>query len=308
MKHLIFFIIGFMLAGESLAAARLPEPKVVKINERVYAFLGPAELPNKQNQGYMVNTTAIIGDTGVILVDTGFTDEIGTHLAKAIAKITPKPVTHVINTHNHGDHTLGNVAFKNAEIISSEQCRELVAKTGYEWIAMVEGLTGSKFPHTKPVPASVVFKENTRTDKSIQGVKLMLWVPAGSHTPGDMMVYLPDDNVLISGDILVNHIMPNFRDGQMKNWIGTLGQIKDLNAKTIVPGHGPLMSTADVAAMQKRMADLYAGVEAGYKKGLSDSEIRKTLNLQEWKKLSYFDDQMGGNINRLYLEVEAANF
>jgi glyoxylase-like metal-dependent hydrolase (beta-lactamase superfamily II) len=121
-------------------------------------------------------------------------------------------------------------------------------------------------------------------------------------------VYLPDDKVLMSGDILVNQITPNFRDGNVKAWIGTLEEIQKINAQTIVPGHGPLMTKAGVTAMHKRMASLYAGVEAGYKKGLSDAEIRKTLDLSQWKKLRHFEDQMGGNINRAYLEVEAANF
>lgn len=297
-----------ILVSTLAQAASLPAPKVQKINERVYALLGPMELPNKSNQGYMVNATVIIGDKGVILVDTGFTDEIGKHLAKAIAKLTPKPVTHIINTHHHGDHTLGNIAFKGAEVISTQQCKELVEKTGYEWIGMVQNLSGSKFPNTKPVPANVTVAQDTRTERMIDGVKIVLWAPKGSHTPGDLIVYLPDDKVLLGGDILVNHITPNFRDGHVKSWIGTLDEIQKTNVKTIVPGHGPLMSKADVTAMHKRMASLYAGVEAGYKKGLSDAEIRKTLDLSQWKKLHHFEDQMGGNINRAYLEVEAANF
>ena len=60
--------------------------------------------------------------------------------------------------------------------------------------------------------------------------------------------------------------------------------------------------------MHKRMANLYAGVEAGYKKGLSDAEIRKTLDLSAWKNMHLYDENMGGDINRTYLEVEAANF
>lgn len=308
MKYLLLLISGLMLIGQAYAAAPLPAPEVIKINERVYALLGPAELPNKKNQGYQVNSTVIVGESGVIVVDTGFTDEIGAHIAKAISKITPKPVTHVINTHHHGDHTLGNVAFKNAEIISTEQCRDLVGKAGYEWLAIVESATGRKFPNTKPIPATVTFKGSTKTERSINGVKLVLWAPTGSHTAGDMLVYLPDDNVLIAGDILVNHVMPNFRDGNVKNWIATLDQIKHMKVKTIVPGHGPLMTTADVAAMHKRMADLYQGIEAGYKLGLSDSEIRKKLDLSAWKNLGHFDEQMGGDINRAYLEIEAASF
>ena len=121
MKNLILATLLVFIATLAQAAP-LPAPKVQKINNRVYALLGPMELPNKHNQGYMVNSTVIIGDKGVILVDTGFSNEIGKHLAKAIAKLTPKPVTHIINTHHHGDHTLGNIAFKGAEIISTQKC------------------------------------------------------------------------------------------------------------------------------------------------------------------------------------------
>lgn len=308
MQRLLLAFTGLLLTAAAIAAPPLPEVEVVKIDERVYALLGPLELPSKRNQGYTVNSTAIIGDHGVILVDTGFTDEVGAHLARAVAKITPKPITHIVNTHHHGDHMLGNAAFKNVEIISSEACKELVEKTGYEWLETIQNATGRKFPNTTPVPATLTFKEDSRSERTIHGVRLVLWVPKGSHTPGDMMVYLPDDNVLVSGDILVHNITPNFRDGNIKNWISTLEQIAALNPKTIVPGHGPLMTTADTIAMKNRMAVLRAGVEAGYKKGLNDAEIRKTLDLSEWEKLHHFDDLMGGDINSAYLEVEAENF
>jgi cyclase len=308
MQRLLLLFAGLLLTAAATAAPPLPEVEVVKINAHVYALLGPLELPNKYNQGYTVNSTAIIGDQGVILVDTGFTDEVGAHLARAVARITSKPITHIINTHHHGDHSLGNAAFKNVEIISSEACKELVEKTGYEWLDTIQNATGRRFPNTAPVPATRTFKADTRSERTIHGVRLVLWVPKGSHTPGDMMVYLPDDNVLVSGDILVHNITPNFRDGNLKNWIGTLDQIVALNPKTIVPGHGPLMTSADAIAMKNRMATLYAGIEAGYKKGLSDAEIRKTLDLSEWEKLHYFDDLMGGDINSAYLEVEAENF
>src|SRR5690606_28761365 len=97
------------------ASAAVPAPKVVQVDERVYALLGPMEMPNAHNRGYMVNSTVILGAKGVILIDTGFSDEIGKHLRAQIAKITDKPVTHVINTHHHGDHTLGNIAFPEAK-------------------------------------------------------------------------------------------------------------------------------------------------------------------------------------------------
>ena len=65
----------------------------------------------------MINSTVIVGDEGVILVDSGGSDEVGRHIATAVRRITDKPVTHVVNTHHHGDHYLGNVAFDGATFI-----------------------------------------------------------------------------------------------------------------------------------------------------------------------------------------------
>jgi len=305
--HRLMILIWGLLGAQAFAAA-IPPTQVVKVSERIYALLGPMAQPDKHNQGYMVNSTLIIGETGAILVDTGFTDEIGAHLRDQAAKLTRKPVKVVINTHHHGDHTFGNAAFPGAKVISSEMCRKLLLEGEAEWLALIEGAVGRKFPNTKAVPATEVYANNTRTDIVIDGVKMTLWVPEGAHTLGDLMIWLPEDKVLIGGDILVNRVTPNFRDAVVKKWVEALAQVQALPAKTIIPGHGPLMTLKDAAAMHDRMAKLYAGVEAGYKAGLTDSEIRAKLDLKEWKALKGFDADMGGNINRTYLEVEASSF
>lgn len=307
----LFFYVGLLFSLTAHATAQadsLPAVKVQKLSDKVYALLGPTDLPNKTNQGYMVNATLIVGEKGAILVDTGFNDVVGQHLKQAIAKLTPKPVTYIINTHHHGDHVLGNIAFAKAQVLSTQACKELVEKTGYEWIDLIQNVAGKKFPKTKPVPATSTVAQDLKVERVIEGVKLVLWAPKGSHTPGDLMVFLPDEKILLAGDVLVNQVVPNFRDAHIKTWISTLQALQQSGAHTFVPGHGPVMTLADVTAMEKRMSKLYAGVEAGYKKGLNDTEIRKTLDLSEWKKLKLFDEQMGEDINRTYLEVEAANF
>ena len=290
------------------AGSSIPSPKIEKINDQVYALLGPAGFPSKENRGYMVNSTVIIGDKGAILIDTGFTDEIGQHIKKVIAGITDKPVTHVINTHHHGDHVLGNVVFRDAEIISAEKCRELMNAPDYTWVEIVENMTGTKFPNTKIVPASVVYPEKSQHTVTLQGVPMELIVPPGSHTPGDIMVHLPQYKLLVSGDILVKQMMPSFIDAHVKTLINTIDSISKMDIKTVIPGHGPLMNMDDVNAMHKRISKLYAGVEAGYKKGLTDSEIRITLDLSKCKNFTEFEGLMGLDINRTFLEVEEANF
>jgi glyoxylase-like metal-dependent hydrolase (beta-lactamase superfamily II) len=310
-----FSILAGLILSASLAttfsapaSAALPAPQVIKVNARIHAFIGPMELPNKENQGYMVNSILIVGDSGAIVIDTGFTDEIGAMLAKQVAKLTSKPVTHVINTHHHGDHSLGNTAFPKAKILSSEQCRKLVLELGADWISIVEAAAERKFPNTKVVPADETYPQNSKTELTIAGVKMVFWIPPAAHTLGDLMVWLPDDQVLLSGDVMVNQVTPSFRDANLKEWIAALREVQALPLKTIVPGHGPLMSKQDAAAMYQRMASLYDGIAAGVKAGLTDSEIRNKLDLNEWKKLRHFDEQMGGNINKAYLEIEAASF
>ncbi len=303
----LFLILALLFSTATLAAG-IPATQVEKVNNRIYALLGPMELPNAKNQGYMVNSTLIIGNTGAILIDTGFTDEIGTHLRKVVAKLTKKPVKVIINTHHHGDHSFGNAAFPEARVISSEMCRKLLIEGEGDWLDIIEGATGRKFPNTRAVPATEVYANKTKSDVVIDGVKLTFWVPEAAHTAGDMMIWLPDDQVLVGGDITVNQITPNFRDANVKLWIDALGEAKSMPAKTIIPGHGPLMTTADVGQLHERMAKLYAGIEAGYKAGLTDGEIRQQLDLTEWKPLHHFEEQMGGNINKAYLEIEAAAF
>ena len=299
--------IAFSLNATTLAAAR-PPVQPVPVSPRVIALLGPMALPNAQNQGYMVNATLILGNSGAILVDTGFTDEIGAHLARAVARLTDKPVTTLVNTHHHGDHSFGNAAFPGATVISSETCRKLLLDGEAAWKQMIETLVGRKFPNTRAVPASVVHANRSRTEVVIDGVRIVFWVPEWAHTAGDMMLWLPDEKVLIAGDVLVNQITPNFRDAKVKLWIDTLAEVKEMPARTFIPGHGLLMNAAEVGAMHARMARLYAGVAAGYQAGLTDSEIRQKLDLDEWRPLHHFDEQMGGNINKTYLEVEAAMF
>lgn len=293
--------------GAEANAQALPEATIRKLNDRVFVLQGPLQHANPQNQGFMINATAVVGDRGVMLIDPGGSDEVGRHIAAAVRRITAKPVTHVVNTHHHGDHYLGNSAFAGATVISSEQCRKLVAETGSEWLALMERDIGRRLPGTKPIAAGVVYRTGTRTETFVHGVRVVFWVPRGSHTAGDLLVHLPDDNVLIAGDVLVNGVVPTLQDGFLKNWIHTLDEIAALAVTHFVPGHGKVMTHAEVKALRAAMFRFHSGVKEGFRLGRTEAEIRKGLDLAAWEKLerSYV---IGRNINRAYLEVERDSF
>ena len=306
MRPLVTLIV-FLALGAAALGQTFPHPRSHSINDRVHVLLGPVQHANPLNQGYMINSTVVVGDKGVILVDSGGSVEVGRHIAAAVRQITDKPVTHVVNTHHHGDHHLGNAAFEGATLISSEMCRKAILETGHEWLAIMEQAIGRTLPGTKPLPAVVTYPEGTRTEMSIHGVRMTFVVPRGSHTAGDLMVHLPDDKVLVAGDVLVNGVVPTLQDGFIKNWIGTLEEIQALDVVHFVPGHGNLMTVRDVVTLRKAMLHFYEGVKNGFRNGQSESEIRQSLDLSIWDKLerSYV---IGRSINRAYLEIEKESF
>jgi glyoxylase-like metal-dependent hydrolase (beta-lactamase superfamily II) len=186
-------------------------------------------------------------------------------------------------------------------------CRKMVLETGHEWLGIMERDIGRKLPGTRPLAADVTYPAGTRTETFINGVRVVFWVPRGSHTIGDLMVHLPDDKVLVAGDVLVSRVVPTLQDGFVKDWIQTLDEIQTLDVVYFVPGHGDLMTLSNVTALRGAMIRFYAGVKEGFRKGQTEDEIRKSLDLSIWDKLerSYV---LGRNINRTYLEIERDSF
>ena len=230
-------LIALLALGAAAHAQTFPDPRTVKISDRVYVLLGPIQHANKLNQGYMINSTVIVGDKGVILVDSGGSDEVGRHIATAVRQITDKPVTHVVNTHHHGDHYLGNTAFEGATLISSEMCRKMVLETG-RMAGIMERDIGRRLPGTKPLaaesrtPRARGRRRSSTTCDSCSGFledrtrSVICWC------------ILPDDKVLVAGDVLVSRVVPTLQDGFVKNWIQTLNEIQTLGVSHFVPGTG----------------------------------------------------------------------
>lgn len=308
MRRYLIPLAALLIFADVACAAPFPDVKVQKINDRVYALLGPIDVPNKQNGGYMNNNLVIMGDKGVILVDSGSHRPAGEHIGKAIAKLTSRPVTHILVTHHHADHHLGSIAFADAKVISSSNCAKEIAANGRGMVSWMSRVSGLSLKDTKPVTPQQTIPSESRQAMTIDGIKLELIAPQIAHTHGDMLVWLPEDGILASGDILVHAINPNFRDGNLKKWIAVVDDILKLPVKTVMPGHGALMQHQDVADFRTMIAGFYKVVEDLFKSGGSESDVRKKLDLPMWQKLARYEDMMGGNISHVWREVETENF
>jgi cyclase len=197
------------------------------------------------------NSGVIVGDKGVIVVDAKTTAAGGKELLENIAKITPKPVTTVILTHSDGDHVNGLASFPaGVKVIAQENDKKEQEK------ALAAGGRGA--PPADHLPSQVVSKN--KENLKIEGVKfeLLHWAPA--HTSGDLIVYLPAEKIVFTGDIIAggkqaDPLIHLEKDGSSEGWITTVKGIAGINADQFVEGHGDVLTRADI---QKRLTDAEA--------------------------------------------------
>ena len=196
------------------------------------------------------NSTVILGAYGVVVVDAKTTKAGGQELLDDIAKITPKPVTTVILTHSDGDHVNGLAAFPTGvKVIAQENNKK------EQEIALAAGGRGA--PPADHQPTQVITKE--KETLTIEGEKFELYHWAPAHTSGDLIVYLPAEKILATGDIIAtNNPYPRIHDekhGSTEGWIATAKGIVSLDADTFVSGHGTIQTKADI---EKRISDAEA--------------------------------------------------
>ena len=220
------------------------------------------------------NSTIIVGKTSVIVVDAKQTEAGAKDLLAEIAKITPKPVSTAIITHSDGDHVNGLVAFPpGVKVIAHENNKK------EQQTALAAGGRGA--PPADKLPNQVTTK--TKEALTIDGVKLELYHWAPAHTSGDLMVYLPDQKICSTGDIVVTNRAddnPNIhfeKNGSTEGWLTNVKGMIGLNAETYVPGHGDLLTKADLQRKLDATAARRAKVAAMIKEGKSLDEIKTAL-------------------------------
>ena len=220
------------------------------------------------------NSTIVIGKTGVIVVDAKQTEAGAKDLLAEISKITPKPVTTVFLTHSDGDHVNGLVAYPTGIKIIAHQNNKKELET-----ALAAGGRGAPPPDRLPTQVVTRNKETM----TIDGVKLELYHWAPAHTSGDLVVYLPDQKIAATGDVIAANRAddnPNIhmdKNGSAEGWITTVKGIAGLNADVYVPGHGDLQMKGDIQRKLNAVIERRAKIAAMVKEGKSLEAIKGAL-------------------------------
>lgn len=258
-----------------------------EVADGVWAYLQPDGGWGWSNAGLVTDGEASL------LVDTLFDLELTAEMLAAMRKATAaaEHIGTVVNTHANGDHCYGNALVSGSEIIASRAAAAEMAELPPSRLA---GLMAAA-PDLGDLGAFVqrIFGpfhfdgiELTVPTRTFQGelelrvgdrqVRLVEVGPA--HTAGDVVVHLPREGVLFTGDILFHGGHPIVWAGPVANWIAACARLEALDAATVVPGHGPLATTAAVAEMRRYFEYLTGEARARFDAGMGPMEAARDID------------------------------
>lgn len=259
--------------------------------------------PLRNNIGYFTERGGTIGwmvsKNGIVVIDTQFPDQ-SKHLITEIKKQSDRKVDLLINTHHHGDHSAGNIAFKGiADMILSHKN----SKKNQMRVAKERGQEA-----TQLYPDTTFEKE---WSKKIDDEKITLKYFGPAHTDGDAIIHFENSNVAHMGDLIFNRRFP-FIDksagASIKNWIEVLEKTQKTYDKDTLfifghngNGYDPVGGMPDIKAMQNYLRRLLEVVGAEIKAGKSREDIMKLATIkgaEEWK-----GDGIGRSLSTAYQEL-----
>ncbi len=211
---------------------------------------------SKRYQSLDLNIGAIVCDGGVLIIDTRAHHAQARELIEDLKEISRLPVKWVINTHHHWDHTFGNGEFFDADIWGHDRCKTNLADYGQAMLNRVKKMApgqAESFDEVAIVPPSHLVTEKATVTFGGRPVE-MKYLGRG-HTDNDLVVVVPDADVVFAGDLIENDAPPSFGDAFPLEWPEATAALADLVTGPVIPGHG---APADREFVVSQQADLAA--------------------------------------------------
>jgi glyoxylase-like metal-dependent hydrolase (beta-lactamase superfamily II) len=243
------WLIGLLLAVplQLALAQEAPVMRAVQVSPSAWYVQGVSALGSSANQNFISNAAFVVTPEGVVVIDALGSPALAERLMDEIRKVTPLPVRHVIVTHYHADHIYGLQAFKarGARILAHRAALEYLhsetARLRME--ASRQELAPWVNEQTRLVEADD-WLDDGQKELSLGGVRFVLRHVGPSHTPEDLVVYLPSEKVLFAGDLVFRSRIPYVGQADSGRWIKALDVLLGFDTTVIVPGHGPLSREA----------------------------------------------------------------
>ena len=260
------------------------------------------------------NTGIVVGDDAVMVIDTQATPVMAEDVIRRIREVTDKPIKYVVLSHYHAVRVLGASAYCAQQIIASQDTRDLIVERGEADKASEIGRFPRLFDAVESVPPGVTWPTLTFSGKMtlwLGKLEVQLLQLGRGHTKGDTVVWLPQERILFSGDLVEFDATPYAGDAYFRDWPATLDAVAALKPAKLVPGRGAALQTPEqvakgLAGTRAFVSELYASVEAGAKAGRDlRSVYRETVDRlrPKYGQWVIFDHCMPFDVTRAYDEA-----
>jgi len=199
------------------------------------------------------NTGVVIGDDAVMVIDATATPVMAQRVIAKVREVTTKPIKYVTLTHYHAVRVLGASGYRSEgleQIIASYPTYELICERGEADMASEIGRFPRLFQAAESIPGltwpTLTFKEEITL--WMGSLEVRIWHPGRGHTKGDTVVWLPQERVLFSGDLIEAEAACYTGDAYLRDWPATLERLAALNPAKVVPGRGPALTTPEAVA------------------------------------------------------------
>jgi glyoxylase-like metal-dependent hydrolase (beta-lactamase superfamily II) len=268
------FLLGALCAaiGFSQTPQGVPENAVKRVSDHVYAIIG------------FPNIAFVVGARATLAVDTGMGPRNGAIVAREAKKLAKGPALYLTTTHFHPEHAAGESAFPaNAILIRPAAQQDEIDRHGAEYIDLFSSRSAQNkelLQGVKLRQADIVFDREAKLDLGGVTARLFWW--GAAHTKGDELIFVPEDSVLIPGDIVQNRLVPNMpnEDASVKGWLSVLDQLEPLKPRYVVPDHGELGDGSLIGKERAFLADVQTRALELKRHGTSVEEAGKLLQAE----------------------------
>ncbi|HJQ84269.1 MAG TPA: MBL fold metallo-hydrolase [Candidatus Binatia bacterium] len=256
-----------------------------EIARGVYACLQP-------DRGLGTSNSGFVDRAGGLVVDTFWDLPHTRRLIETYARVWKEPARRVVNTHHNGDHCWGNQLFPGAEIIGHRRCAEAFGRETPALMQMLRNggasddpmlqtfgrlLADWDFSGIELTPPTTLIDDRLSLD--LDGIRAdLIWV-GPAHTAGDVIVHLPAERVVFTGDVLFRLCTPIGWDGTYERWIAALDEIVALDPEVVVPGHGPISGVEGPREMQSYLRYVRGEARRAFDAGLTPGEAARRIDL-----------------------------
>ena len=289
-------------------------PAAVQVGDGVYMVQGAPGEVDAQTLGRIGNSGFIVGETGVLAIDTGTSYQHGLALLAEIRRVTDKPVRLVLITHTRQEFLFGATAFRENGIAVSMQRKaaglmqsrcERCLKTLRQVLGDDAMRGTAMFKPDQEYDASHALDTNP-TIPTVPAIGRQVRVLYFGHSsgPGDVAVLDERTGVLFAGGLLDHLRVPDVQDGDLDHWTEALQALRTLPLRAIVPGHGPLAPPAAIDTLQRYLAQLRTRLMALLNSGTALSDVPDASALPEFARWDQYDTIHRRNASILFVRFE----